>query len=145
MVVPSLEKSNVVAVLPDTEVQEVIEMMEDQNVGSVVVVENKKPIGIVTDRDLVMNVLKPGRDRHSTAVGEIMTEDPVTLEEDMGFFTALRIMSEEEIRRLPIVRIDGELVDIVSYDDMIRLLAQELDEIADVAEAESDRDVRKYF
>lgn len=145
MVVPTLEQSNVVAALPDTEVQEVIQMMEDQNVGSVVVVENKEPIGIVTDRDLVMQVLKTGKDRHSTAVGEIMTEDPVTVEEDMGFFTALRIMSEKEVRRLPIVRVDGVLVDIVTYDDMIRLLAQEINEIADVAEAESDRDVRKYF
>jgi CBS domain-containing protein len=145
MAVPSLEKSNVVAVLPDTTVEEVIKMMDNQNIGSVVVLENEEPVGIVTDRDLVLKVLKPGKDRLSTVVGEVMTEDPVTLEEGMGFFVALRTMSEHEVRRLPIVDAEGKLIDIVSHDDLIRLLADELDKLADVPEAESDRDVRKYF
>lgn len=145
MAVPSLEKSNVVAVLPDTTVEEVIKMMENQNIGSVVVVENEEPVGIVTDRDLVLKVLKTGKDRLSTVAGEVMTKDPVTLEEGMGFFVALRSMSEHEVRRLPIVDAEGKLVDIVSHDDLIRLLADELDTLADVPEAESDRDVRKYF
>jgi CBS domain-containing protein len=120
-------------------------MMDDQNVGSVVVLENEEPVGIVTDRDLVLKVLKPGKDRLSTVVGEVMTEHPVTLEEGMGFFVALRTMSEHEVRRLPIVDAEGKLIDIVSHDDLIRLLADELDKLADVPEAESDRDVRKYF
>ena len=145
MAVPSLEKSNVVAVLPDTTVEEVIKMMDNQNIGSVVVLENEEPVGIVTDRDLVLKVLRPGKDRLSTVVGEVMTEDPVTLEEGMGFFVALRTMSEHEVRRLPIVDSEGKLIDIVSHDDLIRLLAEELDKLADVPEAESDRDVRKYF
>lgn len=145
MVVPELPKSSVVSVTPDTSVDEVTEIMEDQKIGSVVVVEDNRPTGIVTDRDLVLKVLRTDRDPLATAVGEVMTGDLVTQQQGMGFFTALRKMSENGIRRMPIVDESGELVDIVSLDDLIRLLTEELTEVAHVAETESTRDVRKYF
>lgn len=145
MVKQGLPISSVVSVTPDTAVDEVTRLMEDQKIGAVVVVEENRPIGIVTDRDLVLKVLQTDRDPMATPVGEVMTGELITQEQGLGFFNALRKMSENGIRRMPIVDENDELVDIVTLDDMVRLLAKELNEVAHVAEIESNRDVRKYF
>lgn len=111
--------------------------MEEAGIGSIVIEEEMQPVGIVTDRDLAVRV--DARDRHSsdTAAEEIMTADPVTVPVDAGLLEVTRLMRHRAVRRLPVVNDEGTLVGIITLDDVMQLLVQELDNLARVIEAES--------
>jgi CBS domain-containing protein len=112
---------------PDESVWKVVCAMRDDNVGSVVVVDAaRKPIGIVTDRDLVVRVLAPGLDPKRIVVESVMTQCPRTLPRSAASMEALRLMRELGVRRLPVVGVRGELVGIVSVDDLLQQVAEEL-------------------
>ena len=100
--------------------------MRDYRVGCVVVTRDARPIGIVTDRDLALRVVAEGFDPNDTPVSSVVTWDATTLPRTAGIDTAVRIMSERGVRRLPIVTEDGRITGIVTADDLIVLLTQEL-------------------
>jgi signal-transduction protein with cAMP-binding, CBS, and nucleotidyltransferase domain len=101
--------------------------MRDQNVGTLVVIdEHKKPIGIVTDRDLVTRVMAAGQDPHACSVGEIMTRSPKSLRDDAPIEDALVQMCGLGIRRMLVVDMESCLVGIVSIDDILSLLSEEV-------------------
>ncbi len=125
-------RMDVVTASPDAKVIEVAGMMNDSNVGCVVITENQCPVGIVTDRDLVTRVMATGRDPKKTAISEVMTRDPVVVEDGTGLFEAMQFIREEGVRRLPIVDSDGNLAGIITTDDIIRLIGQEMQFIGDV-------------
>jgi CBS domain-containing protein len=106
-------------------------MMHDSHVGSVVVIDDKKrPIGIVTDRDLALYVLTNELDPESTTVGDCMSSPPVTLDRSAGLSDASALMRRHGVRRLPIVDEQGRLVGIITGDDLVLLLGRELNELA---------------
>jgi len=110
--------------------------MRDKNVGSVVIVENNRPVGIVTDRDIAIRVL--GNDQPAEIpVKNIMTENPVTLKEDEGIFEALERVKDVGVRRFPVVDNDGNLTGIVTIDDFVYLLGKEMSDIATIIEKEA--------
>lgn len=125
-------EQEVVRVMADEPVVEVARRMRAARVGSVVVVRDGKPLGILTDRDLALRVVAEGRDPRGLVARDVMTYDPVTLTRAMGIESASRLMREHGVRRIPIVDDDGELVGIVTADDLMSLFAREL---ADTAEA----------
>jgi len=125
-----------------TRVTRVGEIMEQRNVGSVIVVEEGRPIGIITDRDLVLNVLNRGRLPDHLTAGEIMHSDPVTLPAGSDPSRILHTMVEHGIRRVPMVD-DGELVDVVSLDDLLRLMATEMSEMSRLIETETPERFRR--
>lgn len=100
--------------------------MRDYRVGCVVVTRDARPIGIVTDRDLALRVVAEGVDPNATPVSSVVTWDATTLPRSAGIDTAVRLMSERGVRRLPIVTDDGRITGIVTADDLIVLLTQEL-------------------
>src|SRR3990172_2092900 len=108
--------------------------MREFHVGDVVVVEEKDnkriPVGIVTDRDLVIEVLAKGVPMDKVTAGDIMSAELVTVYEDEGLWLTLQRMRVKAIRRLPVVSSDGALVGILTFDDVIDLLASELHELA---------------
>lgn len=112
-------------------------VMKEEDVGSVVIEEGDRPVGIVTDRDLVMNVLEPRADATNVTAGDIMTETPVTIDHDAGVFDTIRQMHEHAVRRMPVTDENGSLTGIVTLDDLVVLLADELDNLAGVIESES--------
>jgi CBS domain-containing protein len=67
---------------PDAKVMEVVRMMDEKNVGCVIIVERQVPVGIITDRDIVIRVLKEDRDPKTLAVREVMTEKPTVIEDN---------------------------------------------------------------
>ncbi|MCC6553649.1 MAG: CBS domain-containing protein [Polyangiaceae bacterium] len=119
------EHGAVVAELTETAV-DVARRMRDFRVGCVVVTRGARVTGILTDRDLVMRVMAEGRDPQRTLVADIVTYDPATLERTDSIETALRVMRERGVRRLPIVDYSGKVTGIVTADDLTVLLAQEL-------------------
>ncbi|WP_438014823.1 CBS domain-containing protein [Sorangium sp. So ce315] len=100
--------------------------MRDFRVGCVVVTQGARAIGILTDRDLVLRVMADGRQPDKTLVSEIVTYDPTTLQQTDSIETALRLMRERGVRRLPIVRHDGKVTGIVTADDLTVMLASAL-------------------
>jgi CBS domain-containing protein len=111
--------------------------MKEENIGSVVINQDDRPVGIVTDRDLVMEVVEPRVDPTELTADDIMTDAPVSVSADTGLFEAMRTMHEYSVRRLPVVDESGALTGIVTLDDLIVLLANEMDNLAAIIEAES--------
>jgi CBS domain-containing protein len=105
--------------------------MRDGNIGDVVVVDDGRIQGILTDRDIVVRAIAEGRDPSRTTVGEISSREPTTLRPDDSIEEAERIMREQAIRRLPVVE-NGRPVGIVSLGDveMARTPASTLGEIS---------------
>ncbi|MDB5387503.1 MAG: putative signal transduction protein with domain [Planctomycetaceae bacterium] len=100
--------------------------MLDRNVGTLVVVNGRsEPIGMITDRDLTVRVLAPAMNAALTRVGEVMTSDPQVVSETTEIEDVLRIMRAGPYRRLPVVDARGQLVGLVSLDDILDLLSEE--------------------
>jgi CBS domain-containing protein len=126
----------VVTAEPGASLREAALAMRNQHVGALIVVERKdgvaRPIGILTDRDIVVAVVAvPGARPEGIRVGDAMTTDLATAREDDGLFEAVQRMSERAVRRLPVVGADGALKGVVSLDDVLRVLAAELGQLAE--------------
>jgi CBS domain-containing protein len=130
------QQSELVTVSPDAPVQEVADLMHREGVGSIIVVRENEPVGIVTDRDLALDIIPEGRDFAGMTARDVMARDPVTVNANEGVLEACRLMRERSIRRLPVVE-DGELVGIVTLDDLIVLLDDEMSDLSEVIRAES--------
>ena len=111
-----------------------VERMSKRHVGAIVVVDEGvtgvKPIGIITDRDVVCGQLNPPRDLFCMSVEDVMTREVFTLEETCEVPEAVSRMSERGVRRAPVVDRNGNLVGIVSIDDLLPCLADELTALA---------------
>ena len=129
---PISECSNigVVCCEADATIPDVAALMRKYHVGDVVVVEKKDdssiPIGIVTDRDIVIETIALQLDVKVFTAGDIMNAPIVTVQENEGLLETLRVMREHKIRRMPVVTDAGTLYGIVTADDIINLLAAEL-------------------
>ncbi len=123
---------DVVTAHRDESVVEVARRMASLDVGDVIVVEERagrlpRPLGVVTDRDLVVHVLaRPERVPATTSLAEVMQRDLVTASEDDDVQDVLDKMREYVIRRVPIVDRDGGLQGVVSIDDVLGLLREDL-------------------
>lgn len=96
------------------------QLMWDHNVGCVVVLEQGRIVGLITDRDVCMGAYTTGMPLWGIRVGHSMTRDPVTLREDASIGIAERVMREFGVRRLPIINRAGALVGLLSIDDIAR-------------------------
>lgn len=97
--------------------------------GAVVVDERngyRTSVGIVTDRDLVVEAMAPALDLGAIMVGDIMGPELASVKEDMGVFEAIQFMSAKGVRRLPMVDKNDGLVGILTLDDLLELLSEEL-------------------
>lgn len=100
--------------------------MRDEHVGDLIVVEDGRPVGIVTDRDLVVRVLAAEREPGSLPVREVMTRAPVTVTEDRDVFDVLEAMRRAGARRMPVVDPAGALIGVVALDDIVAWLAEQM-------------------
>jgi CBS domain-containing protein len=121
-------------------IQTAAQRMHARNVGTLVVInEEQEPIGIVTDRDLVVKALARGLDPNEGIVTEAMTPCPVTVYEETPIEDALRIMRSGACRRVPVVDREGKLLGLLSLDDVLSLLAEEFREIGELLNKEGPR------
>jgi CBS domain-containing protein len=120
----------VVIVQSGSAVLEAAQLMRQHHVGDVVVVEERGgvrvPVGIVTDRDLVVEIMAPELDQRVITVGDIMIPELVTVEENAGVSETIEYMRAKGVRRVPVVDNSGGLVGILTLDDLLELLAEEL-------------------
>ena len=104
-------------VQPSDSVVDAARQMADGDVGAVLVTEQGRVSGIVTDRDIAVRAVAEGRDPERTKVSEICTSDPVTLTVDQSVDDAIRVVRERNVRRIPVVQ-DGRPAGIVSIGDL---------------------------
>lgn len=99
-------------------IRDVARIMKDQDTGVVPVVDGKKIIGLITDRDIVVRGLAEGKNLDNMRVNELMTKSIRSVREDASVSEALELMGNAEIRRVPVVNGNNELVGIVSLGDI---------------------------
>lgn len=117
---------NPIACEADDSVEDVARMMRDNGVGFVVVLRNRKVVGVVTDRQLTTKVLAEGWQPGTVRVDKVMTRQPATVALDDTLFTVIdTLRSAGVVRRVPVVSADKELVGVVSISD-IAVIAQDL-------------------
>ncbi len=125
---------DVVIATPEMSILEVARLMREYHVGSLVVVDDKAgknvPVGVVTDRDLVIEILAQEIDVRSVSVGDVMSRAPLTVNEDESLWDVIRRMRAQGVRRVPVVGDDGAVVGIISVDDLVQLLGDELNGLA---------------
>jgi CBS domain-containing protein len=119
----------VVKILPEMNVAEACRIMEENNIGCLVVENDGKLCGIITDRDIALKVAGALRDPQKTTVKEIMTTDPIRISVDKDLRHLTSLMHAFHVRRLPIVNGHDTIVGIITLDDIIALIASEMSEI----------------
>jgi len=131
-------QTDVVTAEPDTPVPAVASMMEKEDVGAVIVVDDEEPVGVITDRKIALS-LQEQEDASEQTAEDVMTEDLVSGTTVITVFEVLDKMSEEDIRRFPIVDEDGSLEGIVTLDDLLVLLGTEIERATEIIQSQSPR------
>jgi len=113
----------VIAVTPDDSVAEAARLMKEHGIGSVVVMEGDKLVGILTERDIITRFVakEDGRRPEDVKVREIMTKNPILINENEDLIEAARIMSEKNVRRLIVVDKAGKVTGVISARDVVRV------------------------
>jgi len=131
---------------PDATLAQCAEVMRDKHVGSLVVVEEQRgavrPIGIVTDRDIVLEAVAPRLDPETLTAAEVMAPALGTVREDADVVEVLARMGEQGARRIPVTTESGELGGIVAMDDVVAALAEQLNDIVEVCAAERKVEIK---
>lgn len=126
--------NNTICCTRDETVQAAAMLMRRHHVGDLVVVESdgggNVPLGILTDRDIVLAVVAPGLDPASLLAGDIMSDDLLTANASDDVVETIEHMRLRGIRRVPVVDGDGKLAGIVSADDLLEFLAEEMSELS---------------
>lgn len=124
---------NVVSVPGSVSLDQVAETMHAENVGSVLVTNDGDLAGIITDRQVALS-LREGIDPLDATAAEYMTPDPATIDRGETVFSMLETMKTEGVRRLPVVDEDGDPVSVVSLDDALVVLGDELGDVSDLVD-----------
>jgi CBS domain-containing protein len=121
-------------------------LMREQHVGDLIVVKRRDgesvPIGILTDRDIVVGVIAKRVAPDVVKVGDAMTRNLLTIREDASLEFALREMRRYGVRRAPVVRANGDLVGVIAVDDVIQHLAEQMTRLADLIRIEQAAEVQ---
>ncbi len=136
----------VVFVTREATVQTAAKLMRSHHVGTVVVVDDlngrQVPVGIVTDRDIVVEVNAVDLDPDVITAGDIMAPELATVREDEGLLQTVEIMRYKGVRRLPVTGGDGSLVGIVSMDDLFGALTEQLTEMTRILSRGREHEIR---
>jgi CBS domain-containing protein len=144
MEVSEICKGFVTVVRRDSSVLEAAQLMRRYHVGAVVVINVIKgaqvPVGILTDRDIVVGVVAMDLAPRDLTAGDIMTESLVIASENCDIFDAISMMRKGGVRRMPVVDAEGALTGIVSLDGLLPFVARELAELAKLPLVGRDRE-----
>ena len=117
------------------------QLMRSKHVGFLVVVEpsdggRQRVVGVMTDRDIVIAVLAREVDTHQLRVGDVMTREPLLAEQTQPVESVVSLMREVGVRRVPVIDKDGYLAGVLSIDDVLEVMAEQLVNIADSLRSE---------
>jgi CBS domain-containing protein len=137
----------VVSTQATVSVREAAEAMRQHHVGALVVVEKPNgeriPVGIVTDRDIVVAVVATGGNPDKLTLGQIMSKPVATCTESEGLFAAILTMREHGVRRLPVLNAKGGLAGMVSADDIYGALGAQMVDLGEALAREETREMQE--
>jgi len=126
--------SSVETVSPDTTVLVAVQRMNERKIGALLVTEHDRPIGIFTERDVLVRVVAAGLDPKTTLVNEVMTRNPVVIRSDVSVGEAMFVITERRCRHLPVID-DGGLRGLISIGDLtswvVRLQQRTIEDLHD--------------
>ena len=134
----SLERicsKTVVTISPNATVLEAAKLMQSKHIGCLVVIDESRPIGILTDRDIVLKVVA-GEQKPQTTVKKIMTANPTMVNVNYDLLDAVRLMHNRGVRRLPIVDEHRHLLGIITMDDLLTTFSTEVANLAGAVQKE---------
>ena len=144
MAIGEICSRDVVLTRRDMSVREAARLMREYHVGALVVVdetgEGRRPVGVLTDRDIVVGIVAKGLDPDGLRVDEVMAPQVITASERAGVAETVELMRAKGVRRVPVVDARGMLVGIVAADDFVDLLAEEMSAIARMIVREQHRE-----
>ena len=118
------KKTAPISIHPDNTVFEALELMFEKNIGALLVMEQKRFIGIFTERDYARKVILRGKASKEIMIREIMTEHPVTVSSDTSIEDCMALMTDKFITHLPVVD-DEELIGIISIGDVVKYIIED--------------------
>ncbi len=146
MSVKTICNRQVIIAESNASIQEIAKLMREYHVGNVVIVEEQQglrfPIGILTDRDIIIELVAKGADLTSVTAGDVMSTEIFNANEEDDVIDTIKQMRSKGIRRMPVVDKQGALVGIVALDDLLDLLAEQLKDLADLIGKEQNREQR---
>jgi len=117
-----LEPKIPVTVSPTTLISDAVSLMQEKRIGALLVEEDQKLVGIITERDMLFKVLGKGVDIHNTTVQEIMTSNPESLTPEDQILYALNRMTIGGYRHIPLTDLEGHLTGVISVKDIVEYL-----------------------
>ncbi len=136
-------KRDVVFCAPDASVLEAAKLMREHHVGSLIVAEEHAPVGIVTDRDLAIEVVAEDVLPSTLRVSDVMKRELISAGESEDVFSVLELMQHHGIRRMPVVDQYGIVAGIITLDDLLRVLAKEVGIMVRLITRERSREVER--
>jgi len=131
----------------DTSIEEAARLMRDHHVGSLVVVESRdgrtEPVGIITDRDIVIEVIAENVALDEVVVGDVMSFALLKVTEDESILETTQRMRARGVRRAPVIAKDGSLAGIIAIDDILQLLSEELLTVSRLMSREAEQEKQK--
>ena len=118
ILVGDIMSRDVKVVRPDSSVREVVAAMNRFNIGSIVVVQDGRPVGVISERDILRRVVEPCLSPEALTAGQVMTSPVYTICETASMDEAAELMAEKKIRKIPVTK-KGRLVGIVTYTDIV--------------------------
>lgn len=147
MTIGAICNGEVITVRRDATVLHAAVLMRQYHVGDVVVIEDHKgksvPIGLVTDRDIVIELVATELDCKVITAGDIMATNLTVIKESAGVFEAIQLMTTKGVRRLPVVDDSGGLIGIITLDDLLLLLAKEFGALTKLVSREQKNEATK--
>lgn len=144
MAIGEICSREVVFAARDDSVASAARLMREHHVGCLVVAEQENgkfvPVGMLTDRDITVAVVAPGLDAEAILVGDVMSPEVLSVRDDAGIAETVELMRIRGIRRLPVTDSGGALVGLVSADDILALLAEEIAGLAGMISREEKRE-----
>ena len=136
----------VIVIQRDETIQEAAKLMRQFHVGAIIVIDKPNggtvPVGVITDRDLVVEVMATELDETVITVGDILTPELFVVTENTAIDEAIELMRKKTVRRLPVVDDSGELIGILTLDDALQLLAEQLLDLAKLVRYEQKKEER---
>jgi len=138
---------DVVVISKAEPVSEAVSLMRKHHVGDVIVIEQTKqgavPVGILTDRDIVLEILAEDVDLGTVNIGDVMSYELITVTENTTLIDTIKLMRQNGIRRIPVVNDKGILAGLLSVDDLLELLAEQINDIVALISKEQSSESRR--
>jgi CBS domain-containing protein len=137
---------NTVIAYRKTGINEAARLMREQHVGSLIVVDEtvagRLTVGVLTDRDIVTAVVARDLNPSVLTVGDVMTTDPVTVREGNSVLDVLTVMRHKGVRRIPVTDAKGVLLGVITLDDVLGVVSEQLRALVEAIDSEQQREQR---